>query len=57
MQRQGVDYSVKGVGEDYVSNVWLPCYFTPEHFQRGLLHFPDALGRLAFNGIITLLLL
>lgn len=49
-QRQGTDYVVKGVGEDDVSNVWLPCYFTKDHFRRGLLHFPDALGRLAFNG-------
>ena len=49
-QKQGVDYVVRGVGADEVANVWLPCYFTQEHFRRGLLLYPDALGRLAFNG-------
>jgi hypothetical protein len=52
-QKQGVDYVVRGVGADEVANVWLPCYFTQEHFQRGLLLYPDALGRLAFNGIFN----
>eukprot|EP01124_Arcella_intermedia_P029695 TRINITY_DN6350_c0_g1_i1.p1 TRINITY_DN6350_c0_g1~~TRINITY_DN6350_c0_g1_i1.p1 ORF type:complete len:571 (-),score=166.41 TRINITY_DN6350_c0_g1_i1:93-1805(-) len=51
-QQLDVNPSIKGAGQP-VNNIWLPCYFTAEHFSRAILMLPDALGLLVYSDPLT----